>query len=40
MPLAAQAAFKDKGVRVIAYQSDMRRYAPDAQLAAVDTRFG
>ena len=30
-----QAAFRDKGVRVIAYQSDMRRYAPEAQLAAV-----
>ncbi len=35
VPQAAQAAFKDKGVRVIAYQSDMRRYAPEAQLAAL-----
>jgi basic membrane protein A len=35
VPQAAQAAFKDKGVRVIAYQSDMKAFAPDAQLAAV-----
>lgn len=40
VPQAAQAAFKDKGVRVIAYQSDMRRYAPDAQLAAVTHHWG
>ena len=35
VPQAAQDHFKDKHVRVIAYQSDMRAYAPDAQLAAV-----
>lgn len=40
VPLAAQAAFKDKGVRVIAYQSDMRSFAPDAQLAAVTHHWG
>ncbi|MGD9833164.1 MAG: BMP family ABC transporter substrate-binding protein [Piscinibacter sp.] len=40
VPLAAQAAFKDKGVRVIAYQSDMRAFAPDAQLAAVTHHWG
>ena len=40
VPQAAQAAFKDKGVRVIAYQSDMRRFAPDAQLAAVTHHWG
>lgn len=40
VPLAAQAAFKDKGVRVIAYQSDMRNFAPDAQLAAVTHHWG
>ncbi|MBX3606544.1 MAG: BMP family ABC transporter substrate-binding protein [Piscinibacter sp.] len=40
VPQAAQAAFKDKGVRVIAYQSDMRRYAPEAQLAAVTHHWG
>ena len=28
VPQAAQAAFKDKGVRVIAYQSDMRASRP------------
>ena len=37
---AAQANFKDKGVRVIAYQSDMRAFAPDAQLAAVTHHWG
>ena len=40
VPQAAQAAFKDKGVRVIAYQSDMRAFAPDAQLAAVTHHWG
>jgi len=40
VPQTAQANFKDKGVRVVAYQSDMRRYAPDAQLAAVTHRWG
>jgi simple sugar transport system substrate-binding protein len=40
VPQAAQAAFRDKGVRVIAYQSDMRAYAPDAQLAAVTHHWG
>ena len=38
VPQAAQAAFK--GVRVIAYQSDMRAFAPDAQLAAVTHHWG
>ncbi|MEO8057879.1 MAG: BMP family ABC transporter substrate-binding protein [Burkholderiales bacterium] len=36
----AQAHFKDKGVRAIAYQSDMRKYAPDAQLAAITQHWG
>ena len=35
----AQAA-QDKGVKVIAYQSDMRRFAPDAQLTAVTHQWG
>lgn len=33
-PAVPQAA-EEKGVRVVAYQSDMRRFAPRAQLAAV-----
>lgn len=40
VPQAAQAAFATKGVRTIGYQSDMRRYAPDAQLAAVTHHWG
>ncbi|MEQ1682197.1 MAG: BMP family ABC transporter substrate-binding protein [Burkholderiaceae bacterium] len=40
VPQTAQANFKDKGVRAIAYQSDMRKYAPDAQLAAVTHHWG
>ncbi|MEP7296171.1 MAG: BMP family ABC transporter substrate-binding protein [Burkholderiales bacterium] len=36
----AQAHFKDKGVRAIAYQSDMHAFAPDAQLAAVTHHWG
>jgi simple sugar transport system substrate-binding protein len=40
VPQAAQDHFKDKGVRVIAYQSDMRAYAPDAQVAAVTHDWG
>lgn len=35
VPQTAQANFKLKGVRAIGYQSDMARFAPDAQLAAV-----
>jgi simple sugar transport system substrate-binding protein len=35
VPQTAQANFRSKGVRAIGYQSDMRRFAPDAQLAAV-----
>lgn len=35
----AQAA-QDKGVKVIAYQSDMRRFAPDAQLTAITQQWG
>ena len=37
---AAQAAFREKGVRLIAYQSDMAKFAPDAQLAAVTHHWG
>ena len=40
VPQAAQDHFKDKGVRAIAYQSDMRAFAPDAQLAAVTHHWG
>ena len=40
VPQTAQANFKDKGVRAIAYQSDMRQFAPDAQLAAVTHHWG
>ena len=40
VPQTAQANFKDKGVRVIAYQSDMHAFAPDAQLAAVTHHWG
>jgi len=35
VPQAAQANFRSRGVRAFGYQSDMRAYAPDAQLAAV-----
>jgi simple sugar transport system substrate-binding protein len=40
VPQAAQAHFKSKGVRVISYQSDMRRFAPDAQLTAITHQWG
>ena len=40
VPQTAQANFKAKGVRAIAYQSDMRAFAPDAQLAAVTHHWG
>ena len=40
VPQTAQVNFKDKGVRTIAYQSDMRAFAPDAQLAAVTHHWG
>ena len=40
VPQTAQANFKEKGVRVVAYQSDMRKYAPDAQLGAVTHLWG
>ena len=40
VPQAAQEHFKDKGVRAISYQSDMRAFAPDAQLAAVTHHWG
>jgi basic membrane protein A len=36
----AQKQFAAKGVRFIGYQSDMRAYAPDAQLAAVTAHWG
>jgi simple sugar transport system substrate-binding protein len=35
VPQTAQANFRTQGVRTIGYQSDMRAFAPDAQLAAV-----
>jgi simple sugar transport system substrate-binding protein len=37
---AAQANFRPHGVRVVAYPSDMRAFAPDAQLAAIVHRWG
>ena len=40
VPQTAQANFRDKGVRAIAYQSDMHAFAPDAQLAAVTQHWG
>ncbi len=40
VPQTAQAHFRDKVVRAIAYQSDMRKFAPDAQLAAVTHHWG
>jgi simple sugar transport system substrate-binding protein len=40
VPQTAQANFKTKGVRAIAYQSDMRAYAPDAQLGAIVQHWG
>ena len=36
----AQENFKAKGVKLIAYQSDMVAFAPDAQLAAVTQHWG
>ena len=36
----AQANFRSKEVRAIAYPSDMRMYAPDAQLAAITHHWG
>ncbi len=36
----AQENFKTKGVKFIAYQSDMLAFAPDAQLAAVTQHWG
>lgn len=35
VPQTAQANFRSRGVRLVGYQSDMRSFAPDAQLAAV-----
>jgi basic membrane protein A and related proteins len=40
VPQTAQANFKTKGVRAIGYQSDMRLYAPDAQLGAIVLEWG
>ena len=40
VPQTAQASFKTKGVRAIGYQSDMRAFAPDAQLAAITLHWG
>jgi simple sugar transport system substrate-binding protein len=36
VPIAAE----DKGVRVVGYQSDMRRYAPRAQLTSIVHQWG
>ena len=36
----AQANFRTKGVRVVPYPSDMRAFAPEAQLAAIEHRWG
>ncbi|MDQ6629691.1 MAG: BMP family ABC transporter substrate-binding protein, partial [Pseudomonadota bacterium] len=36
----AQASFKAKGTRVVPYPSDMRAFAPDAQLLAIVHRWG
>jgi basic membrane protein A len=36
----AQANFRTKGVRVLPYPSDMRAFAPEAQLAAIEHRWG
>ncbi len=36
----AQANFRSKGVRVVSYPSDMRAFAPDAQLLAIVHRWG
>lgn len=40
VPQVAQENFKIRGVQLIAYQSDMRAVAPDAQLAAVTHHWG
>ena len=37
---AAQANFRGRHVRVVSYPSDMRAFAPDAQLAAIVHRWG
>ena len=36
----AEENFKGKGVRLIAYQSDMSRFAPNAQLSAITHQWG
>jgi len=36
----AQANFRRRGVRVVSYPSDMRAFAPDAQLVAIVHRWG
>ena len=36
----AQANFKSRGVRVVPYPSDMRAFAPEAQLVAIEHRWG
>ncbi len=38
-PAVPQVA-QEKGVKLIAYQSDMRRFAPDAQLTAITHQWG
>ena len=37
---AAQANFRSKGTRVVPYPSDMRAFAPDAQLVAIEHHWG
>ena len=36
----AQANFRTRGVRVLPYPSDMHAFAPEAQLAAIEHRWG
>jgi len=36
----AQANFRTRGVRVVPYPSDMHAFAPEAQLAAIEHRWG
>lgn len=40
VPQTAQAAYAERHVQVIGYQSDMHAYAPDAQLAAITIHWG
>ncbi len=40
VPQTAEDNFKTRGVRAIGYQSDMRRFAPNAQLTAITLNWG